>query len=86
MSEESRIEDRIKKTLVEELFLSIDPATLGDEEDLNAKLGIDSVKLLQVMVGLESAFDISFESVPFEPSRFATAKKIAELVRELGGK
>jgi len=86
MGAEERMEDRIKRTLVEELFLTIDPSTIGDDEDLNEKLGIDSVKLLQLMVGLEAAFGVSFESVPFEPSRFATVQKTAELVRELGGK
>ena len=44
------------------------------------------MKLLQVMVGLEAAFGVSFENVPFEPSRFATVRKIAELVRELSAR
>jgi len=81
MSDE-RIEDRLKEIIVERLFLKIEPSGIGDEDSLTDDHGVDSVQLLEIVVGLEEEFGISFEDEDFDIEIFKTVKSIAECVRE----
>ena len=78
---EQRIEDRLKELIVERLFLKIDPGDIGDEDNLMDDHGIDSVQLLEIVVGLEEEFGVSFEDEDFDIEVFKTVKSIAECVR-----
>jgi len=81
MSDE-RIEDRLKELIVERLFLKIEPADIGDEDDLMDKHGIDSVQVLEIVVGLEEEYGVSFEDEDFDIEVFKSVKSIADFVRE----
>ena len=78
---DQRIEDRLKELIVERLFLKIDPGDIGDEDNLMDDHGIDSVQLLEIVVGLEEEFGVSFEDEDFDIEVFKTVKSIAECVR-----
>ena len=80
MSDE-RIEDHLKQIIVERLFLSIKPEEIGDEDNLTEDHGIDSVQVLEIVVGLEEEFGISFEDEDFDIKIFKTVKSIADCVR-----
>ena len=83
MSDENRVEDRVKELIVELLFLTdTAPSDIGDEDVLEQTLGVDSVAVFQIVAGLEEAFDIRFEDEDFGRPRFATVKAIADFVRE----
>ena len=86
MSEASSIESAIKQMIVERLFLKIDPSKIPDEEPLAEKLEIDSVQILEIVVGLEEVYGISFEDDEFDIEIFKTVKSIANFVREKTGK
>ncbi len=79
---DQRIEDRLKELIVERLFLKIDPSEIGDEDNLMDDHGIDSVQLLEIVVGLEEEFGVSFEDEDFDIEVFKTVKSIADCVRE----
>ncbi len=81
MSDE-RIEDKLKELIVERLFLKIEPGDIGDEDSLTDDHGIDSVQLLEIVVGLEEEFGISFEDEDFDIEIFKSVKSIADCVRE----
>ena len=87
MSEDKSIEDKLKEMLVERLFLSVTPDEIADDDPLMEKFEIDSVRLFEIVIGLEEVFDISLEDDEFSVERFETVKAIADLVREkLGDK
>ena len=76
-----RIEDRIKRMIVERCFLDIDPATITDDEVLIKRHDIDSLKLFEIVVGTEEEFAISVVSETFTVDNFRTVKDISDCVR-----
>ena len=83
MSEE--IGGQIKEMIVERCFLSIDPTEIADEDDLMEVVGLDSVQILEVVVGLEEVFGITFEDSDFSLDNFRSVASITEYVRNKGG-
>lgn len=86
MGEASSVELAIKKMIVERLFLKTDPAKIPDDKPLMEALEIDSVQVLEIVVGLEEVYGISFEDEEFDIEVFKTVKSIAEFVRKKTGK
>ena len=84
MSDE-RIEDQLKELIVERLFLKIEPHDIGDEDNLMEDHGIDSVQVLEIVVGLEEEYGVSFEDEDFDIEVFQTVKSISDFVREKQG-
>ncbi len=82
MAEDKSIEDRLKEMIVERLFLSVAPGEISDDDPLMEKFEIDSVRLFEIVVGLEEVFDISLEDDEFSVERFENVKAIADLVRD----
>jgi len=77
-----RIEDRIKAMIVERLFLSISPDDIADDDALMEKYEIDSVRLFEIVIGLEEIFGISFEDEEFSTEAFETVAAISDLVKK----
>lgn len=80
MADASALLPQVKKLVVERLFLETAPETIGDDENLLEKFGVDSVRMFEIVVGLEETFGVSFADQDFSVERFATARKIAEVV------
>jgi acyl carrier protein len=76
------VEDVLKEMIVERLFLRVEPSAIANEDNLMEKFEVDSVRLLEIVVGLEEVFDISLEDDEFSIERFESVKAIADLVRE----
>jgi len=81
MAEEERIEDRIKRMIVERLFLQIDPARIDDAASLTKSLEVDSVRLFEIVIGLEEMFGVTFADDEFSVQTFDTVGAIAQSVR-----
>jgi len=82
MPEEKQVEEQLKQMIVERLFLSVDPTEIADEDPLMEKFEVDSVRLFEIVIGLEEVFDISLEDDEFSIERFESVKAIADLVRD----
>jgi len=80
MAELSEILPKVKEMLVERLFLDVKPQEIADEENLVDRFGIDSVRIFEVVVGLEEQFGVDFADEDFSVERFSTARSIAEIV------
>ncbi|MGH7143946.1 MAG: acyl carrier protein [Planctomycetota bacterium] len=76
-----RIQDRIKEIIVEHLFLDVSPDSIGDDQDLLAFVENDSVRLFEIVVGLEAAYEISFADNEFSVKKFSTVNGIAAVVQ-----
>lgn len=77
----SRLEDRLKAFIVERLFLKAKPEEIGDEDDLFARWGISSPHVLEIVVGLEEVFGVTFGDDDFNMKKFQTIHRIADAVR-----
>ena len=82
MPDDKRVEDQLKDMIVERLFLSVAPSEIADDDVLMEKFEIDSVRLFEIVIGLEEVFDVSLEDDEFSIERFENVKAIADLVRE----
>ena len=75
----------IKDLLVERLFLRVKPEEIPDAAPLLETLGIDSVALFELVVGLEDVFGITFEEDEFRLSLFKDVESIADFVERKRG-
>jgi acyl carrier protein len=80
MSDDQQVKRQLKEMIVERLFLNVDPAQIGDDENLMESYEIDSVNLFEIVVGLEEVFEISFEDDDFSVELFATVNTLAEFL------
>ncbi|MFO7947994.1 MAG: acyl carrier protein [Armatimonadota bacterium] len=78
---DTQFKQDIKEMIVERLFLNIEPADIGDADNLMEDHNIDSVNLFEIVVGLEDEFDISLEDADFNIETFSTVNSIVEYVR-----
>jgi len=82
---ENSVESQIKEMVVERCFLDVKPESIGEEDDLMETLGLDSVSLLELVVGLEELFGVSMEETEFDIENFRNVKSMADYVREKQG-
>ncbi len=76
----NNLKSRIKNMIVERLFLPVEPDSIADDASLMETYDIDSVALFELVVGLESEFDISMEDMEFSPANFETVNAMAALI------
>jgi acyl carrier protein len=79
-SETTKLE--IKQLLVERLFLKVKPEDIADDAALMESLGVDSVALFELIVGLEDVYGITFEEDEFRLSLFQDVNSIADFVEK----
>ncbi|HEX8237370.1 MAG TPA: acyl carrier protein [Abditibacteriaceae bacterium] len=73
---------KIKKMIVERLFLDVEAQDIGDDAPLMETYGIDSVALFELVVGLEDEFGVVMEDVDFQIDTFKSVNSIAAFVQE----
>lgn len=78
---EERIEDRLKRLIATRLFLKIAPEAIEDDKSLIDTYGVDSVSLLELVVGLEEEFGIAIPDEEFSIKHFETVAALASFVR-----
>ena len=76
------LKSEIKDLLVERLFLRVKPEEIPDDAPLLETLGIDSVALFELVVGLEDVYGITFEEEEFRLSLFQDVNSIADFVEQ----
>ena len=81
-TDNERIEDKIKRMIVERCFLEIEPGGIADDEPLIDRHDIDSLRLFEIVVGTEDEFGISVTEEDFSIDNFRTVADIADCVRK----
>lgn len=76
------IEQTLRTMIVERLYLAVDPAALDADAPLMQTYGIDSVSLLELVVGLEESFGIVLDDGDFRISNFASLAAIRDFVQQ----
>lgn len=77
------ITDQIRDILAEHARMPVDPATLSDNDDLY-DCGMTSHASVQVMLGLEEAFDVEFPDSMLTRSVFGSIASISSAIEQLG--
>jgi acyl carrier protein len=78
---EENVELKIKEMIVERLFLGVAPEDIGDEDALMEKYDIDSVRLFEIVIGIEDVFGVVIDEADFDVEVFRDVKSIAAYVR-----
>ncbi len=74
---------QLKDMIVERLFLTVGADEIGDEEDLRDKFDLDSIKIFEIVIGLEEVFGISFEGdEDFSIEKFTSVNAILDVMQE----
>jgi len=76
------MEERIREVLVQHGRLGVDVAALGDQADLY-EAGLTSHSSVNVMLGLEDAFDVEFPERLLRKSTFSSVNSIRLALSEL---
>lgn len=79
---QNEIKARLKQMLIERLFLNVTPEEIPDDEPLMDALGIDSVALFEVVVGLEDEFGITLDEAEFDVSLFRDINTMSQFVEQ----
>jgi acyl carrier protein len=74
--------EKIRSVLAEQGRLPIDPGTLGEHDDLY-QAGMSSHASVNVMLGLEDAFDVEFPDRMLTRGVFESIASIASAIEEL---
>ena len=77
----NQIESKLKDMIVERLFLQVAPADIETDASLVSTYGVDSVCLLELVVGLEEAFGIVIEDGDFDVRNFSSVAALRDFVR-----
>ena len=77
--------DKIKAMMVERLFLDIEPSDIADDDPIMEKYEIDSVRLFEIVIGIEEVFGIIIDEEEFDVTLFKDVNAIAEYVRNKSG-
>ena len=81
----TNLRPKIKKMIVERLFLNIAPEKIGDDVPLMETYDIDSVALFELVVGLEDEFGVVMEDADFQIDTFKNVNSIAAFVQAKQG-
>lgn len=77
--------EQIREIVARHSGLAIDVATLGESADLY-EAGMTSFASVDLMLGLEEAFDVEFPDAMLTRKTFASLKAISEAVAQLNAK
>lgn len=81
MSQDLKAE--IKQMIVERLFLDrkgVKPEDIADDADLMENLGVDSVELFEIVVGVEEDYGVALDEDEFSIEFYQSVDRIAELI------
>ena len=81
-----RIEDQLKQMLVDRMILKMDPAAIDDNASLIETYGLDSVCVLEIVVGIEERFGVNVGDEELDLKNFTSIVTIANYVRRHLGK
>ncbi len=80
-----RIEDQLKQMLVDRMILKMKPEDIDENKSLADDYGVDSVCILEIVVGIEETFGVTVDDQDFAIENFRTLAAIADYVRQKQG-
>jgi len=81
MSDIENIRDRILQVIIRDLELNISKDEMLSANNLNELFGIDSIAIIELVVGIEKEFDIKIPDEYLSVEIFQNINTIAEHIR-----
>jgi len=81
ISMSENLEQELKEMLVERLFLKIAPEDIENDKNLMTDYGIDSVSVMEMAVGMEELYGVTFDDGEFHLKHFESIDSMAAFVR-----
>lgn len=75
-----QIQEKIKEIIVEVLEGKVEVQDIDDETLLTQDLGVDSIKLVSIIVELENKFDIEIEAEDLDVNKLTIFKFLCTMV------
>lgn len=79
MEDIKRIKKVLEEKLGEDLYANIDE--IDEEEDL-VNIGVDSLNVIKLIVGIEEEFNIHFQDTDIQGKSWKNLKTISNLIKE----
>ena len=76
----AEIETRLRSMIVDRLFLAVAPEDIAPDAALVEEYGVDSVNLLELVVGLEEEFGLQLDGGDFNARHFGTLAALRDFV------
>ena len=76
-----RMEDQLKEMVVQRLFMRVDPADIDENKSLIDEYDVDSVSLLELVVGIEELFGVRIEDQDFRIEHFETITALTSFIK-----
>lgn len=76
----SEIETKLRHMIVDRLFLPHDPADIPSDASLIDDYGVDSVNLLELIVGLEEEFGLTLDGGDFNAANFNSITALLKFI------
>ncbi len=76
-----RMEDQLKEMVVQRLFMKVDPADIDENKSLIDEYDVDSVSLLELVVGIEELFGVRIEDQDFRIEHFETITALTSFIK-----
>jgi acyl carrier protein len=76
-----RMEDQLKEMVVKRLFMKVDPTDIDENKSLIDEYDVDSVSLLELVVGIEELFGVRIEDQDFRIEHFETITALTSFIK-----
>lgn len=76
------IQEKLMEIIAEVATREIDISKINDETILTSDLGFDSVQIIQLIVELESQFEIEIEDEDLDIAKLTVYKNLYEMINE----
>jgi acyl carrier protein len=76
----------LRKMIVDDLFVEIDPNDIGLDDGLRTVVGLDSVGFVEMRVLCEQRFNIQISDEDYTPENFTSIRLLAGLIDRLQAK
>lgn len=77
------VSDVLRRVLVDELFVDLEPDEIGREDSLRDVVGLDSLGFIELRAQCEKLFGVTIDEDDFSPANFASVATVAALVTRL---
>lgn len=75
----------LRRILVNDLFVSLPEEQIGLDDDLQSKIGLDSIGFSELRILCERKFSVRIDDEDYVPDNFRSVRKVVALIRRLNG-
>lgn len=75
----------IRRLLVNDLFVELPEEQIGLDDDLQSKIGLDSIGFSELRILCERKFSVQIDDGDYVPDNFRSVRRVVSLIQRLNG-